>query len=280
MDESALTGIPERTPDRIADEITLIKEQTKKYLLISAVEIGRRLAEVKEKIPYGEFTAWLKEAVQYSETTAYRLIRIAEEYGPGLSQTESFARLGYTQALILLGLPAEERAEFITQLDIENMAVRELQQAVTDRKKTLAEKTALQKERDTQQSKISKLSGELAEANKEKEEKKTSFWAEQEKVTILQRELDALKDKSAIAQSIAALERETKIARINLSMARADARYDLITKGFDDLVMEIKEMAATDPEAFKLYFEQTDQFISEASQRLRRIKKTLPEPSL
>lgn len=63
-------------------------------------------------------------------------------------------------------------------------------------------------------------------------------------------------------------------------MARADARYDLITKGFDDLVMEIKEMAATDPEAFKLYFEQTDQFISEASQRLRRIKKTLPEPSL
>ena len=29
---------------------------------------------------------------------------------------EPFAKLGYTQALILLGLPAEERAEFITQL--------------------------------------------------------------------------------------------------------------------------------------------------------------------
>lgn len=109
------------------------------------MEIGRRLAEVKEKIPYGEFTAWLKEAVQYSETTAYRLIRIAEEYGPGLSQTESFARLGYTQALILLGLPAEERAEFITQLDIENMAVRELQQAVTDRKKPLPKKQRCRK---------------------------------------------------------------------------------------------------------------------------------------
>lgn len=31
MDESALTGIPERTPDLIAAEIGTIKEQTKKF---------------------------------------------------------------------------------------------------------------------------------------------------------------------------------------------------------------------------------------------------------
>ena len=221
--------------------------------------------------------------MKYSESTAYNLMRIAEEYGPGLSgssgtgaKTESFAKLGYTQALVLLGLPAEERAEFITQLDLENMAVRELEQAVTDRKLALAEKAALQKELDTQESTISKLSAQLGKANNEADEKKKSLWAEQDKVTKLQRRLDTLENESTTARRIAEIERESKIVKINLSMAQADARFDLITKGFDDLFSAIKGMAAADPKAFKLYLKQTNQFIAKTSERLRRMEKAAP----
>lgn len=288
MDGNYISTISERTPDIIAAEIALIKEQTKKILLVSAVEIGKRLLVAKEKIPHGEFVAWLEDAVQYSESTAYKLMRLAEEYGPGLSdssstsaKTESFAKLGYTQALVLLGLPAEERAEFITQLDLENTAVREMQQAVNDRKLALAEKAALQKERDAQESTISKLSNELGEAKDEAKEKKESLWTVQEKVTKLQRELKSLKDESATAQHIAVIEREIKIAKINTSMAQADARFDLLVKGFDDLFSTIKDMAAADPKAFMLYLKQTNNFIAKTTERLRRLEKTappIPEP--
>lgn len=281
MDENTIAGMPERTPDMIAAEIALIKEQTGKILLVSAVEIGRRLTEAKQKIPFGQFVAWLEDAVQYSESTAYRLMRIAEEYGPQLSraagaetetQTEPLARLGYTQALILLGLPAEERAEFITQFDLENTAVRELQQAVKDRNKALAEKEALQKECDTQKSSVSKLSNELNRANKDASDKLHALWAEQGKVTELQRKLDTIGDENAAARRIARVERESEVAKINLSMAQADARFDLIAKGFEDLFSAIKEMAASDPTAFRFYLQQINEFIAKTSKRLRRME--------
>ncbi|MCM1564702.1 MAG: DUF3102 domain-containing protein [Dehalobacter sp.] len=79
-----INDITERTPEIIAAEITMIKEQAKKYMLVSAIEIGRRLLEAKEKIPYGKYVSWLENAVQYTERTAYHLMRIAEEYGAGL----------------------------------------------------------------------------------------------------------------------------------------------------------------------------------------------------
>ena len=287
MDVNHKPDIPKRTPEMIAAEITVIKAQTKKILLVSAVEIGLRLLEAQKNIPQGKFLSWLEDAVQYSERTAYNLMRLAEEYGPVLSgttlsiagsgaKTESLAKLGYSQALVLLGLPAEERAEFITQLDLENTAVRELQQAVNDRKLALAEKAALQKERDAQKSINSKLSAELGEVKDEAKEKKESLWAEQEKVTKLQRELNALKDESATARHIAMIERESKIAKINASMAQADARFDLLVKGFDDLFSTIKDMSAADPKAFLLYLKQTNNFIAKTTERLRRLEKTVP----
>jgi len=292
VDANHKPDIPNRTPEIIAAEITVIKEQTKKILLVSAVEIGLRLLEAQKNIPQGEFLSWLEHAVQYSERTAYNLMHLAQEYGTALSgttlsiagagtKTESFAKLGYSQALVLLGLPPEERAEFITQLDLENTAVRELQQAVNDRKLALAEKAALQKERDAQKSINSKLSAELGEAKDEAKEKKESLWVEQEKVTKLQRELNALKDESVTARHIAVIEREIKIAKINASMAQADARFDLLVKGFDDLFSTIKDMSTADPKAFILYLKQTNNFIAKTTERLRRLEKTappIPEP--
>lgn len=45
---------PERTPPVIAAEINMITRQTKKILLTSVVEIGRRLQEAKALVKHGE----------------------------------------------------------------------------------------------------------------------------------------------------------------------------------------------------------------------------------
>lgn len=270
----------DRTPGIIAGEIVAIKAQTSKILLVCAVEVGRRLAEAKEIIPYGEFVKWLEEAVDYSERVAYNLIRLAEEYGPGLSVfpeanagTAPLARLGYSQAIALLGIPAEERAEFIAELDIENMSKRAVEQAVNDRNMAREEKMALEKDLETLKSKIDGLKVERDQAKTEAKKKEKALWGEQSTVTKLQRDLAALKEESAAGRRMKEIERERDIAKINQSMAQADARYDLIVKGFDDLFSAMSEMAAADSKAFKLFLVQVNELIAKTTRKLKRFEK-------
>jgi len=130
----------ERTPPIIAAEIKMITSQTKKILLASAIEIGCRLQEAKELLKHGEWLNWLKESVNYSKSTAENLMRLYAEYGSKLpassddsSNSQLVGNLTYTQALLLLGLPEEEREEFVVQHDIGSMTKHELQQALKDR---------------------------------------------------------------------------------------------------------------------------------------------------
>jgi len=61
--------ITDRTPPVIAAEINTIRDQTGKVLLAAAIEIGRRLKEAKDLLPYGEWGKWLEESVSYSQKT-------------------------------------------------------------------------------------------------------------------------------------------------------------------------------------------------------------------
>ncbi|WP_337987761.1 DUF3102 domain-containing protein [Dehalobacter sp. DCM] len=274
----------DRTPAVIAGEIAAIKAQTRKILLISAVEVGRRLQEAKELIPYGEYGKWLENDVDYSERVAYKLIQIAEEYGPGLSvlsetdmSTVPLAKLGYSQAYALLGIPAEERAEFIAELDIEHLSVSALQQAIMDRNNALEENSVLAKKLgsnlEVHQDKVSSLTEERDQAKKEADVREKALWEEQSKVTQLQRQLAALQDENIAARRIKEIETERDITRINHAMALADARYDLIVKGFNDLFSAIKEMAGADPKATKLFINQTNDFIAKTARKLKQFEK-------
>ncbi|EHL07528.1 hypothetical protein HMPREF0322_01879 [Desulfitobacterium hafniense DP7] len=129
-----------RTPQIIAAEINSIKEQTGKILLQSAVEIGRRLTEAKAMVDHGEWQKWLESSVSYSQSTANKLMRVFAEYGSKLTagqqggaNSESITSLSYTQAVILLGVPEEERESFIVENDVASLSTRELQQVVQER---------------------------------------------------------------------------------------------------------------------------------------------------
>jgi hypothetical protein len=128
-----------RTPAQIASEINLIKSRTDKIMLQNCIQIGRCLTEAKAVIPYGEWGKWLQEEVSYSQRTAEHLMRIYRQFGPspdspgeGLSDSNPDSILSYSQAVILLGIPAEEREEFMACHDVENMSKRELLAAVQE----------------------------------------------------------------------------------------------------------------------------------------------------
>lgn len=165
--------VTERTPLVIAAEIKMITHQTKKILLASAVEIGCRLKEAKSLVKHGEWGKWLEESVSYSRRTADRLIQLYEEYGPSTSGGESSSNwspvtnLTYTQAVLLLGLPAEEREEFLAQNDVAAMTKQELQQALKDRDQAKQEKEQALQENEVLKQGLELIDSTLSELKKE-----------------------------------------------------------------------------------------------------------------
>ena len=138
-----------RTIDTIAAEINGIKEQVRATVVSGAIEIGRRLKEAKSLVPYGEWGAWLERSVDYSERTAQNMMRIADEYGK--TDPQALADLSVTQAVLLLGVPAEERGAFLAENDVPSMSTRELQ----------AQIEALREEKKKMQLTIDELTDEL-----------------------------------------------------------------------------------------------------------------------
>lgn len=142
--------ITARDPYIIAAEINFIKDRTKRLvedIIVEAeIEIGGKLCEVKSMVSHGEWGKWLEENVDYSQSTAENLMKMYEEYGSGqirLGDTwrnsETFAKLTFTQHLALLKIPYEERQEFAEENNVSEMSTRQLQQAIRERDEARAE---------------------------------------------------------------------------------------------------------------------------------------------
>ena len=164
-----------RTPQVIATEINIIKDQTRKMVLYNSIEIGRKLVEAKELVPAGEFGKWLEEAVDYSSSTANNLMKIFKEYGSEQTslldnnvKSPVFEKLNYSQAIALFAVPEEEREEFIEENHVEDMSARELKAKIAELKAREDENNKLKEELES--TKKSKENME-AQVKKEKENK-------------------------------------------------------------------------------------------------------------
>jgi hypothetical protein len=154
----------QRTPAIIAAEINSIKNQTMQMILCNSIEIGNRLIEAKGMLEHGEWGKWLESSVNYSQRTANNLMRIAEEYGADQfalfganAKSQALANLSYTQAVALLGVPEEEREQFVEEHDVENMSTRELQQAIKERDEAIIAKDAAENRYKNVSSRFDKL---------------------------------------------------------------------------------------------------------------------------
>ena len=121
-------------------------------MLNNIIEIGRRMCEAKELLPYGQFGDWIKANTGYSRSTANNFMRIYQEYGARqgslfgatLENEQAFGKLSYTQALALLDVPAEEREKFVEENHVEEMSTRELQHAIAQRDEAIKQMKAAQ----------------------------------------------------------------------------------------------------------------------------------------
>lgn len=154
-----------RTLDVVAAEIRTFTAS----MLNNVIEIGRRLCEAKEMLPYGEFGTWVKENTAYSVSSANNFMRLFNEYGSAQgclfgaeTESQTFGKLSYSKALALLAVPAEEREEFAETHDVESMSTRELEKAIRDRDAARAERDLAQAQLDASEKLRAELGDKLA----------------------------------------------------------------------------------------------------------------------
>lgn len=137
--------------EKTTAEILILKDQTAQNI----IEIGKRLIEVKENLPHGEFTDWLEKRIDISHRTANNFMKVATTF----SNSQSLANLGSTKLFLLAGLEEEDRQELMEENNVENMTTRELEQVVKEKKE-------IRKQLEAEQ----EYSEELQNAIKQKEQ--------------------------------------------------------------------------------------------------------------
>ena len=262
-----------RTPEVIAAEINSIKEQTRKVVLYNSIEIGRKLVEAKELVPHGEWGIWLEEAVDYSKSTANNLMKIFEEYGSDQItllddnlKNQAFGSLNYSQAVLLLGLPSEDREKFVEENKVDEMSTRELKKAIADLKKANKEKDNALKERDEA---IEKLNA-LEESNRILEETFNEGAVErnslEEKVKKLEREIEEVKTSKPV---------ETVNVDWEEITAEVQEKMDKLMEEKEAAERKIKELESKQNNSsikFKIYFEEAGRSYQKLLEELGNVK--------
>lgn len=128
-----------RSAEIVTAEIVMIRDNCRKVLMDSVIQIGTRLEELKQLVPQGQWTAYLTDKLGYKPSTAQNYMRIAREFGDGQvgldgrTAADTFGSLGYSQLLPLLGMAEEEREELAEEHDLPSMSSREIAALVKER---------------------------------------------------------------------------------------------------------------------------------------------------
>ena len=274
-----MSGLTTRTPGLIAAEINKIKEDTKRILIYNSIEIGRKLTEAKEMLPHGEWGKWLKTEVDYSKTTANNLMKIFQEYGSEQInllgdnlKSKTFGNLNYSQATLLLGVPAEEREKFVEENNVEEMSARELKKAIEELKKTEEEKEkalkameeAEEKAREEKESLIGKINGlekkieELNTIDKEVSVSTEEIDKEiEERIQELKDKLEETnKEKNKLEDKLKAAEEGVTNSEIEYKIV-----FDTIVTNYDKLLKKLTEMQKENEVAYMKYKSATKRFL-------------------
>ena len=166
------TEIAERFGDGTPYERTRVVGETRFYMGQSAeamLEVGKRLIQLKENEPYGDFTEIVTEQLGIGERSARLMMQAAVKFlSPALaSKRQTFAVLGRSKLFDLMA-EADDEIEALadggtlagkTLTDMQAMSARELRAALVEARKTADAKDKVIKAKSA---KLDKLEEEAA----------------------------------------------------------------------------------------------------------------------
>lgn len=219
-----------RDIDTITTEIKTIEMQVAKMAIHGCIEIGRRLVEAKEVVGHGGWGKYLEEKVRYSQQWATNLMNLYREYGnqqeslfESFANSKSFGNIDVTKHILLLSVPAEERAEFAETHDAEHSSVRELKEAIRDRDANLQAANEQAARAEKAEAEVEKLTAAvvqqadmLQEADSQREQLQGQLKEAKERETEAAGKVDKLKAQLAKAKD------GEKAARAELEKAKAN----------------------------------------------------------
>lgn len=264
------SALQPRGEAELAAEINIIKRQTQTFCLRSAIEIGGLLLEAKESVSHGEWGTWLEQRVSYSQRTANNMMALHRAYATGNAGElpedgmDLYEGLSMRQALALLPLPPQERAEVVKEHDPATTSAAELEEAVKAR---LQAEEDLRKTRETSEAAVAEARAAKAAAEtalkelKEKQNKATEAAVKKalkeagETANALTRELAETKKKLAQAEESAAEAAGTGAAE------EAEEKEELVAR-IRALEEKLAAVASGSAQRFGVYAEQTQETFS------------------
>lgn len=232
-----------RSAEIVTAEIVMIRDNCRKVLMDSVVQIGTRLEELKQLVPQGQWTAYLTDKLGYKPSTAQNYMRIAREFGggqvglDGRTAADTFGSLGYSQLLPLLGMAEEEREELAEEHDLPSMSSREIAALVKERDEAKANADKL-KEKDKL------LRSKLREANKERDKAQSSLSDATQREKDLAERLDELEKRPAEVRELTDEELDTIRREMRAEADEAVREAEARAHALEEKLEKVKNPAA------------------------------------
>ena len=246
-------SIENKSTEQLTAEVNVRYRQAEQLAGMSAMmlaDAGRRLIEIKARIPHGQFEAWCADNLEFSKSKAEKMMKLAERVADEnslFSKTETFTDIGISRVWALLAAPEEVAAEVIETNDVESMTVRELKAelARVKEEKEAAERKAemIDHNNDDIRKELASMQRKLSETVSEKE-----FGEMQEdyerRVKALNEELNQVEDdKAGVQEKLDKAKEDLKKQKAKQKELEA-ARDEEVKKAIEGKTAEIEEQAA------------------------------------
>lgn len=245
-------SIENESTEQLTAEVNVRYHQAEGLASMSAMmlaDAGRRLIEIKGRIPHGQFESWCADNLEFSKSKAEKMMKLAERVDDEsslFSKTETFTDIGISRVWALLAAPEEVAAEVIETHDVSDMTVRELKEEIARLKE---EKAAAERKADTLDHNNDDIRKELASMQKKLSE------------TVTEEEFNEM-------QAAAQAQKEDLTKELNEAKAAADEIQVKLDKAKEDLKKlkaKQKELEAAKDEDVQKAIEETKADIVKAA---------------
>ena len=279
-------SLESKSTEQLTAEVNVRYRQAESLAAMSATmlaDAGRRLIEIKGRIPHGQFEDWCAENLEFSKSKAEKMMKLSEKMDDEnslFSKTETFTDIGISRIWALLAAPEEVAAKIVETHDVNEMTVRELKEQIQTLKRRVKEEedkrheaemtvfTPYEQEKADMEANIEHMTEELKEykaaaaelesVKKDLEDAKAKLKKQKEK----QRALEAAKDeeiRKGIEESRSEIEKKAREDALTESAAEIAKNTDeimLLQETVEKLEAEKAKLSNTSLMEFKVLCDQ------------------------